>query len=140
MGFGDVMSIGALMLGPTLAIGAFLHLPRALRALRRVVQARGPRTLAPGPPIECIAADLRRLVVQHDQILSNHDLAMRAHHLRALELAITDKAIEGATALDVPRPVLPANGCLTHQQLGTLLRQVHAAGLELPIDASLFMA
>jgi hypothetical protein len=140
MDFGNVAGIGALMVGPTLIVGAVLNLPRVTRAVRRVTAQHRPQPAPTAPPIERVAADLRRLVVEHAEMRGSRDVAMRAHHLRAIELAITDKAIEAALALDVPRPVVPTDGRLTPEQLGHLLRRVHAAGLQLPIDSPLFLA
>jgi hypothetical protein len=139
MDIGKLVGIGALMAGPTVAVGAAINLPRVIRAVRRVTASRRPQPVPAGPPIERVAADLRRLVVQYDETRGSRDVAMRAHHLTAIELAITDKAIQAAVALDVPRPVVPADGRLTHQQLARLLRRVHEAGMQLPSHSSLFL-
>ena len=41
-----------------------------------------------GPPIEQLAADLRRLLRLHGELLDSAHLAMRAHRLWAIEAAI----------------------------------------------------
>jgi hypothetical protein len=101
-----------------------------------------------GPPIEQLAADLRRLLWQHDTNRQATDelrrrekagdtqtpiiVEIRARRLRTLEGAITDCATQAARALDVPHPNAPGYGRLDNPQLRRLLRDLAAAGLVLP--------
>jgi hypothetical protein len=128
-----------IMLSPTLIIGAALYLPRWIRAGRRWLRAGRPSTqLQPvGPPIELLAADLRRLLLEHDAVRGATDIAMRARRLRALEGAISDCAIQAATALGVPLPDQPASGPIAVPELRRLLRAIAKAGLVLPARAGL---
>jgi hypothetical protein len=62
-----IVEIVLVMLSPTLAVGAALHGPRAARALLRLVRRPvDPFPRPAGRPIEQIAADLSRLLRQHD--------------------------------------------------------------------------
>jgi hypothetical protein len=131
----DVAKAGqivALMLSPTLVIAAALYLPRGLRALRRALL---PEPVPPNPPIEDLAADLRRLLRRHEAVTRSTDGTARAVHLRALEGAITDCATEAARALELPWPQRP--GPLSTPDLPRLLRGLSGAGLVLPSEIGL---
>ena len=139
-----------LMLASTLLIGTFVALPRIVREVsRRVADRRARRNPQPtSPPIEQLAADLRRLLWRHDTVRRSTDelrrrelpgdtdtpiiVAMRARRLWALEGAITDCATMAARALDVPHPAAPAYGGLDKPRLRRLLRDLADAGLVLP--------
>jgi hypothetical protein len=95
---------------------------------------RGPRPS--GPPIEQIAADLRRLMREHDRLVRPPPEWHRAHHLRACELALHDRAEEAATALGLPAYADPAGGGTT-EELAWRLRQLAQAGLVLTEIAGL---
>jgi hypothetical protein len=129
-----VAGIVVLMLSPTLLIATALYAPRGVRVVwRRLVDWRDDSTPQPsGPPIEQLAADLRRLLWHHDRLKQSTDVARRAWHLRALESAITDCATQAARALDVPYPDPPTHGGFDKPQLRRLLRALAAAGLVLP--------
>jgi hypothetical protein len=126
--------IALLMLAPTLLFGAACYGPRGVRAVRRLVDNRRFRTNPQPsyPPIEQIAADLRRLLWQHDMFARSNDIPMRARHLWALEAAITDRATQAARALEVPHPDRPAQAGFNKPQLRRLLRALAAEGLVLP--------
>jgi hypothetical protein len=127
-----------LLLSPALLFGAAVCAPRGVRAVWRLVNRRAGRNLRPiGPPIEQIAADLRRLLWQHDTFVRSSDIAMRAGHLRALEAAITECAMQAARALGVPHPDGPAHGGFDKPQLRRLLRALAAEGLVLPAAVGL---
>jgi len=141
----DVVRAGeivVLMLFPTLAVVAVLHLPRGIRTARRLVIERSavPDVQPTRPPIEVIAADLQRLLQRHEATRRSPGLAMRARHLRALEAAITDCATDAALALGLPLPDLPANGMLATRELRQLLRDLAGAGLTLPPAIGLLAA
>lgn len=132
--------IAAVMLAPTLIIGAALHAPRVLRAMRNVWRERAEdqgALTATAPPIENLANDLRRLLLQHETLRRSSDKAMRVKRLVALEAAIADCATEAARALDVPFPGRPARGLIPPTQLRRLLQALLEAGLVLPAGVSL---
>ena len=85
------------------------------------------------PPIEKLAADLRRLLWQHEMVTHSTDVVTYALRVQALEGAITICATQAARALDVPYPDPPTLGGYVHKpQLRRLLRALAAAGLVLP--------
>src|SRR5438132_9404685 len=141
----DVVKVGQVvftMLIPTLAVAAVLNLPRGVRAVRRVVANRKVDTTLQSSrsPIEQLAADLRRLLQQHETLRRSTGVAMRGRHLLALEGAITDCAIEAASALDLPAPDRPAHGGLAPPELRRLLPSLANAGLVLPPAVGLLAA
>jgi hypothetical protein len=139
-----------LMLAPTLLIGAFVYSPRIVRAVpRRLADRRARNNPQPAsPPIEQLAADLRRLLWRHDTVRRSTDqlrlrempgdtdtpiiVAMRVRRMWALESAITDCARQAARALEVPHPTTPTYGALDTPRLRRLLRDLANAGLVLP--------
>jgi hypothetical protein len=134
-----VGQIIAVMLAPSATVGAILYGPRAVRAVWRYLEEReaqahpGPT----GPPIEQLAADLRRLVRQHHATKTAPGIVMRAHHIYAIEGAITDCAVQAAAALGVPHPEVPPHSALTAAELRRLLRALADAGLVLPTGVGL---
>jgi hypothetical protein len=122
-----------LLLSPALLVEATIYGPCCVRAVWRLVSRRAETNPQPtDPPIEQIAADLRRLLWQHDMLMRSADCATRdgARRLRAAEAAITERATQAARALNVPhRPVF---GRLDTPQLRRLLRTLTAEGLVLP--------
>jgi hypothetical protein len=84
------------------------------------------------PPIERIAADLRRLLWDHDRILRSNDYPRRELRVSALERAISHCAAQAARGLDVPCPPTPEDGRFAKPELRRLLRALAAAGLVLP--------
>jgi hypothetical protein len=126
--------IVALMVSPTVVIAAALYLPRGLRALRRAVR---PEPAPANPPIEALAADLRRLLRRHEDLARSADGTARAVRLRALEGAITDCATDAARALGLPGPDRPDPAPLPAQDLARLLRALARAGLVLPSEIGL---
>jgi hypothetical protein len=127
------------ILSPTLFFGTIFWAPRGIEAARRLIaDHRAKRNPQPiGPPIEQIAADLRRLLWQHDTFARSHDLPMQARRLWGLEAAISDRATQAARALDVPHPDRPAAVGLGRSQLRRLLQDLAAEGLALPPTAGL---
>jgi hypothetical protein len=141
----DVAKVGGIvvtMLLPTLLVWAGLNVPRGVRAVRRRVAQRGVDT-TPQPahaPIEQLAADLRRLLQQHDTLRRSTGHAMRARHLLALEAAITDCATEAASALGLSYPDRRGLGGLPTPELRGLLQNLAGAGLVLPPASTLLGA
>ncbi len=128
-----VVQIVGLMLSPTAVIGAAIYVPKVVRAqLRRRANRIHDSARPSRPPIEQLAADLRRLLVRYDAVRSSPRLAMRAHHLWALEAAIADCAAVAADGLGVPHPPHPPSGRLPAAQLHRLLRDLAQAGLVMP--------
>jgi hypothetical protein len=129
-----VGQIVLVLLLPVLLFGATCYAPFGVQAVQRLVDKRRAE-MNPQPsnrPIEQIAADLRRLLWQHDTFARSNDIPMRARRLWALEAAITDCATQAARALDVPHPGRPAHGGFDKPQLRRLLRALAAEGLVLP--------
>jgi hypothetical protein len=104
------------------------------------------------PPIEQLAADLRRLLWLHHGIQAADALrrrerpgdpdttvivAVRARRLWALEGAIARCAAQAANALDVAHPDVPLDTGLDTSRLRRLLRDLAAAGLVLPLTVGL---
>jgi hypothetical protein len=89
------------------------------------------------PPIEQLAADLRRMLWHHDRLKRSPDVARRAFRLGVLESAISDCAKQAARALDLPCPNPPARAGFDTPQLRRLLRALAAAGLVLTPAAAL---
>ncbi|MEV4282320.1 hypothetical protein, partial [Actinoplanes xinjiangensis] len=85
-----------------------------------------------GPPIEQLAADLRRLLHLHGRLAESAHSAFCAHRLWAVEAAIGTRAVEAATALGVPHPHPDRAATLTRTQLSALLTALAGAGLVLP--------
>lgn len=139
MDVGKVIGIVVIMLLPTLILGAVFAMPRSLGMLSRLVASRRAAAV-PEPrqaPIEQLAADLRRLLHQHDNLRRSTGVAMKAHRLLALEAAVADRATETASALGVPCPERDARRTLSRPDLRRLLSDLGAAGLVLPATSTL---
>ena len=102
----NVWDVGKLVLivaTPTLLGAAVVCAPRWWAAASDYWEARRPHPPQPiGPPIEQLAADLRRLLCLHGALTASATPAMRAHRLWAVEAAIAVRAIEAARALEIP--------------------------------------
>jgi hypothetical protein len=104
------------------------------RPRRRIAEDRRA-ALHPQPtsrPIERIAADLRRLLWQHDTCSRLVDVSLRSRRMWFLQIGISDCAVEAARALEVPLPDRVPNAAFTQPQLRGLLRALAAEGLVLP--------
>jgi hypothetical protein len=117
-------------LTPTAVAGAAVLLPRAVRALRRRL-ASGPPQPA-GPPLEQVAADLRRLLAEHRRVARSPQLPARGRRLQALEAALTDRALDAARALELEAPERPVHGALALAALRALLVDLARSGVVLP--------
>jgi hypothetical protein len=135
----NIAKIVAVMLAPSAVLGAILYGPRAVNSVWRYLQERAEEThpRPTGPPIEQLAADLRRLIRQHHTMTSATDVVMRAHHLHAIEGAITICAVQAAVALGVPHPEVRPHSALTPAELRPLLHALADAGLVLPTGVGL---
>jgi hypothetical protein len=123
-----------LLLSPTLLVASAMYGADAVRAIRdRLADRRGGGIPQPdGPPIEKLAADLRRLLWHHDRVAQSIDAARSTLRLRALQAAITMCATQAARALDVPYPDPPTDAGIDTPHLRRLLQALAAAGLVLP--------
>ncbi len=133
MDFWDAGKLVLIMVTPTLVGAAAIYGPRWCGELARHWSERRPRPPQPaGPPIEQLAADLRRLLELHHRLMVSAHLAMRAHRLWAVEAAIGVRAVEAARALGVEHREPDQPGALTLTELHDLLMALAAAGLALP--------
>jgi hypothetical protein len=138
---GSVVAMGAtvilLMSVPLLrtVAGRGRHL---VRRGRRLAGNRGAGLgLHPsGPPIEQLAYDLRRLLWRHEELSRSSDPA-HAKWLKALEAAISSRAIAAARALDVSHENPPPYSGLGTEELSRLLRALAVEGLVLPYEVGL---
>jgi hypothetical protein len=135
----DVGRLALITVTPTLLGAAVLYAPRICAAIARLLPARREDHAAPlGPPIERIAADLRRLLRLHDELSRSAQLATRAHRLWSVEAAITVRAQEAARALDLAHESPPETRQLPRTELAALLRAIADAGLVLPTSVGHF--
>jgi hypothetical protein len=129
----DASRIVLVLAAPGVAIAAVRYAPRWLAALAEHRRRRRPPTAMPyGPPIERLAADLRRLLRLHGELAASAHTAYCAHRLWAVEAAISTRAIEAATALEIPHPHPDRASALTRTEISALLAGLAAAGLVLP--------
>jgi hypothetical protein len=128
-----------IILAPTLLAGVAVSAPRWWKTVARLWPERGEHEPKPaGPPIEQLAADLRRLLRLHGELTASAHLAMRAHRLWAIEAAIGVRAVEAARALDVPHREPEPPGALSRDELPALLYALGDAGLVLPAKVGPF--
>ncbi len=129
----DVGKLALIVATPTLLGAIAVTAPRWCAFLAGLWPDRREHEPKPiGPPIQQLAADLRRLLRLHRELSESAHLAMRAHRLWAVEAAIGVRALEAAKALGVPyaEPELP--GALNRAELAELLGTLGRAGLVLP--------
>jgi hypothetical protein len=126
----------ALLLALLSGLGFCAH--RGVRAVRRSRSRRADPSLQPtNPPIEEIAADLRRMLWRYDLFARSNDVPSPAGRLRALEVRIAKRAVQAARALEVAHPDPPPFGGLDKAQLRRLLHDLTAEGLVLPPEVGL---
>ena len=113
---------------PVLTAVAAAVLPRR----RSATPGRSPSLMPSGPPIERLAADLRRLLRLHGELTVSAHSALCAHRVWAVEAAIGARAIEAAAALGLPHPEPASASSLTRTELSALLTALTAEGLVLP--------
>ncbi len=129
--------IAGLMASPTVIIWLGIHVPKVISGQLQARRDRQERSDGPHrPPIEQLAADLRRLLTQYDVVRRSSQVAMRAHHLWALEAAVTDAACAAADALGVAYRPRGPHGRLPATDLQRLICALHDAGLVLPSTVS----
>ncbi|WP_246635746.1 hypothetical protein [Actinoplanes hulinensis] len=129
----DASRIILILAAPAVVVAAVRHVPRGCAVLADRRRRRRPAEPAPyGPPIERLAADLRRLLRLHGELAASAHAAMSAHRVWAVEAAIGARAIEAATALGVPHPHPSRAAALTRTELSSILTLLAEAGLVLP--------
>ena len=135
----DVGKLALIVATPTLLGAVAVYAPKWCGFVAEQWEQRRPHPPQPsGPPIEQLAADLRRLLRLHGELVASATLAMRAHRLWAVEAAIGVRAIEAARALDVPHREPETPGALARAELIELLRALASAGLVLPAKVGPF--
>jgi hypothetical protein len=125
----DASRIVLILATPGVVVVGCRYVPRWLAA---VAGRHRPAPSPWGPPIEKLAADLRRLLCLHGQLTASAHTAFCAHRVWAVEAAIGARAVEAATALGVPHPHPDRAASLTRTELSALLTALAAAGLVLP--------
>ncbi len=125
-----VVTLLWIVLTPTAVAGAAVLLPRAVRAARRRVTRRPPAPA--GPPLEQVAADLRRLLAEHRTVAVTPGLPARGRRFLALEAALTDRGLDAARALELDVPPRPGRDGLPPAALRALLVDLARAGVVLP--------
>jgi len=124
------LTLLVIALTPSAVAGAAVLLPRVVRAARRRTSSTPP--LPAGPPLEQVAADLRRLLTEHRRVAHSPQLPARARRLVALEGAITDRALDAARALQLEVPARAGGSALPVPALQALLADVARSGVVLP--------
>jgi hypothetical protein len=135
----DVGKLALIVAAPTLLGAVVVYAPKWWGRMAEQwtrLRPSPPETL--GPPIEQLAADLRRLLRLHGELGASAHLAMSAHRLWSVEAAIGMRAIEAARALDVPHREPSPPGALTRSELLDLLNALAACGLVLPAEVGPF--
>jgi len=128
----DVGKLALITVTPTLIGAVVVYAPKWYAAVSRAWPDRAEREPKPlGPPIEQLAADLRRLLRLHEEMTRSAHIAMRAHRLWAIEAAIGIRAIEAAQALDIPHREPEPPETLGRVELAQLLHALADAGLVL---------
>ncbi|HWS38612.1 MAG TPA: hypothetical protein VN408_38490 [Actinoplanes sp.] len=129
----DASRLALVIVAPGLVIAGVRYVPRwYAAAAERRRRRQTPEPVPYGPPIEQLAADLRRLLRLHGKLAASAQYGFCAQRLWAVESAIGMCAVEAATALDVPHPSADRAPSLTRTELSGLLSTLAAAGLVLP--------
>jgi hypothetical protein len=131
-----IITVGRIVLLTLSSVLLFAATGYAMRGVRVVVRLVDDHRARKNPqptnrPIEQIAADLRRLLWQHELVGRSDDVVMRARRLRALETLITDCATQAARGLGMPYPDRPTLGAFDKPELRRLLCALEAEGLVL---------
>ncbi len=130
----DVGKLALITVTPTLIGAVVVYSPRWCAKIAETWSRRREQEQKPiGPPIEQLAADLRRLLRLHEELTRSAHIAMLAHRLWAVEAAIGTRAVEAAQALDVPHRKPGQLEILTRAELAQLLHALSRAGLALPV-------
>ena len=140
----NVAAVGewiVLMVAPTGALAAAFGASAVVRRMRRRRASHADVALTTTrPPIEQVAADLRRLLERHEALMRSTEVAVRGQKRLALEAAISDCASDAAAALDVPCPSRCGRAALPTAQLRSLLHGLAASGLVIEPLSGVFAA
>jgi hypothetical protein len=120
-----VVLVGVLFI-PTLLGGLAVGTARLWRRYER--RDRGP--LPVGPPIERIAADLRRLNGQRGELSRRAPGPGRGMRWRALEAAYVDVLITACRVLEVAPPRASAGGTVAPAEIRRVEIELHGRGLD----------
>ena len=135
----DVGKLALIVATPTLLGAVAVYAPKWCGFVAEQWEQRRPHPPQPsGPPIEQLAADLRRLLRLHGEVTESAHLAMCAHRLWAIEAAIGARAVEAARALGVRHREPDLLGTLSRPELVELLTALAAEGLVLPAKVGPF--
>jgi hypothetical protein len=115
---------------PSALAGAAVLVPRVVRAAQRRRSAARP--LPAGPPLEVVAADLRRLLAEHRRVVRSPQLPARGRRLVALEAALADRALDAARALELEAEPPQPGRAPTVAWLRGLLLDLARSGIVLP--------
>jgi hypothetical protein len=127
-----VVALGVVLF-PTILAMTVIRLFR----LRRRFLARRRRGPAPvGPPIERIAADLRRLYQQRTMLAGHSPSPGRGLRTKALTAAYVDVLTSACRALDVARPEPNASGVVTDQEIERVEEHLRRHGLDVAAPGS----
>lgn len=117
-------------LTPAAVAGSAVLVAKALRDVRRRLAPARPQPA--GPPLEQVAADLRRLMAEHETVCHSPRLPAKGRRLIALRGAITDRAVEAARAVGVDPPERTDRAALPVEPLRSLLLELVRSGVVLP--------
>lgn len=112
------------MVLPTLVMGALVVLPRLAGAIARRRRSRRFATAPAWPPIERLAADLRRL--RHASADGRRSRTRR----EGARLAYLDLIVEACRRLDVPQDLRARSGLAGEAELMRVEAALAAAGLD----------
>ncbi len=96
----------------------------------RWVRSRQPQPVALPPPIEQIAADLRRLNRRRYELKDQQTRPGLALRTRALSAAYSDVLITACHALDVVPPQMGASGSIGPGEMARVESELSARGLD----------
>lgn len=127
------MTLLACMLLPVAVVYAVLRLPDLAWLARRVAHRVRPRPapqLPVGPPIEQVAADLRRLGRDLTRLRAAPVDQFRVVRLRGCQLAYDDRLADAARALEVDHRLGCCGGAARRVERARLERALAQRGLD----------
>ncbi len=96
------VEIVAFMLAPSAVVYALMNVPAGIRfASRAYHRLRPPQAIPKGPPIERLAADLRRISADLDALVAAGRIPGRILRVRATTAAYDETLLLACRALDV---------------------------------------
>ncbi len=114
-----VIEFIALLILPTMVVCALQHLPEMIALAARVVKQVHPPAQQPaGPPIERIAADLRRISAHLDALVTSGPVPGRIMRVRSTVAAYDHVLLDACRALEV-EPASAATPLSSDERLRT---------------------